>query len=45
MQRGRERIAAILTPEQRAKFDELERERERKFRERAGHGGSGPAGK
>ncbi len=33
MQRGRERIAAILTPEQRTKFEELERERERKFRE------------
>jgi Spy/CpxP family protein refolding chaperone len=33
MLRGRERIAAILTPEQRAKFEELERERERKFRE------------
>lgn len=33
MQRGRERIAAILTPDQRAKFEELERERERKFRE------------
>jgi len=33
MQRGRERIAAILTLEQRVKFEELERERERKFRE------------
>jgi Spy/CpxP family protein refolding chaperone len=45
MQRGRERIAAILTPEQRAKFEELERERERKFRERDSHGGSRSAGK
>lgn len=33
MERGRERIAAILTPDQRVKFEELERERERKFRE------------
>ncbi len=35
MKCGRDRIAAILNPEQRAKFEEMERERDRRFRERA----------
>lgn len=43
MKKGRERIAAILTPEQRGKFEEMERERERKFRERE-HRGPKPGG-
>lgn len=38
MRKGRERIAAILTPEQRGKFEEIERQREQKFREREQRG-------
>ncbi|HAB16586.1 MAG TPA: hypothetical protein PLX89_01520 [Verrucomicrobiota bacterium] len=36
MKRGRERIAAILTPEQRAKFEALEREREQRRKDDRG---------
>lgn len=40
MRKGRERISAILTPGQREKFEAMEREREKKFRERERHGAS-----
>lgn len=36
MKRGRERIAAILTPEQQAKFEAMEREREKQRRKDRG---------
>jgi Spy/CpxP family protein refolding chaperone len=42
MKKGRERISAILTAEQREKFEAREREREKKFREREHRGPGGP---